>query len=96
MKTTNIVLAAALLSCTPKQPPAPPFPTGAGCEQAEKRLAELDCDDPKQSGKKLHSPNKSGETWTQVCLRAEKEGKVSMGTDCKIRATTCEEAISCK
>ena len=89
-----LILVALLLSSSCKDP-QPQWPTGEGCVAAEENLKILSCDDPKRSGKKMHDPNKKGEGWAAICARAEKEGKVSMRTDCVSRANSCEEVLEC-
>lgn len=88
-----------LAGCTdPKNPPAPPPPTGDDCRAAEvnlQRLAkEFGCKNG--LGQPTGSPNAKGETYAFVCERVEREGKVSMRSSCVASAKSCEEERSCQ
>jgi hypothetical protein len=81
-----------LAGCSSLPGPVNP-PDGSYCERAEARLQELQCI---VEDRVLGSPNKKGETYSQVCLRVEREAKVSMRSRCIAVAQDCEEVRSCQ
>lgn len=88
-------IAALLLvlgACKPDQPPAPPAPTGLNCASAEKQLQSCASTYP-EAEEVLQTL--AGETYAQVCLRVEKEGRVSLGADCIVKSSNCEEVVEC-
>lgn len=82
----------ALFACKEPSPPAPPTPTGEFCEQADQRIRNCIA----QGERHLVADTADGQTFAQVCLRVEKEGKVSMRADCIAQAPTCDEVVECQ
>lgn len=85
-------IALFLTGCPTKPAPAPP-PTGENCTGAYRRL--LDCE-TQGFGDKLSIRTKKGETYEQVCLRVEKEGRIPTGSTCIVQAPNCEEVVACQ
>lgn len=85
-------IALFLAGCPTKPAPVPP-PTGENCTGAYHRL--LDCE-TQGFGDKLSIRTKKGETYEQVCLRAEKEGGIPTGSTCIVQAPNCEEVVACQ
>ena len=90
------VLMFTLCSC--RDPNVPPPPTGDSCKSAEMNLQKLaknlGCVDKR--GNPVGSPNSRGESYATVCERVEREGLVSMRSDCITAAKTCEEERACQ
>lgn len=90
--TFTLLLAGTLTGCPNPPPPVDP-PTGENCAGAYHRL--LDCE-TQGFGDKLSIRTKKGETYEQVCLRVEKEGKIPTGATCITKAPNCEEVVACQ
>jgi len=98
MKKILILIALVLpgLGCG-GQKPVPPPPTGDNCQGAEVRLKEFGAQGCKNlDGSVMGTGNQVGETYTQICERVERQGKVTMRSDCIVAAKSCKEAQSCQ
>lgn len=96
MKWKILVVSCTILSC--KDPQVPPPPTGLSCKAAAENLTRLareqNCTDKR--GRPVGAPNARGESYQSVCERVEREGMVSMRSDCIASAKTCEEERACQ
>lgn len=91
-----ILALVAVPSC--RDPQLPPPPTGDDCKAAEVNLQKLAQEQGCKNGlgKPLGSPNSKGESYTAICERVEREGKVSMRSSCVAQAKSCEEERACQ
>lgn len=98
MKKILLILPLILLGIPGCKPPmAPPPPTGDSCQGAETRLKALGAEGCKNAdGTLMGTGNQVGESYVQICLRVEREGKVTMRSECIVAAKSCKEAQSCQ
>lgn len=94
MKYWYMPLVLLLVACPPKDGPQPtPDVVDTDlCDEAELRLEELQCTDPKGNPMWI---NQRGVPFREICRAAQEDGNIFLDPRCISEAKDCEEAKSC-
>lgn len=76
---------------TPEDPAPVPEDTN-WCDEAGERVEELECLD--RAGEPMWI-NKHGETFAQICVVVQEEGRIGLDPQCIAKAVSCEELKRC-